>query len=397
MQAFNYAEANSLQSALDLVAAKGAMLIAGGTDMLQLLQEDVLAPPTLIGIGHLPLAAVEVGASGLRIGAMARLAAVADDPRVQQDYPLLAQALTETASPQVRNMATIGGNLLQRTRCLYFRDSTVPCNKREPNSGCPAQDGQNRINAIFGGSPHCIAAYPGDMAVALVALDASVEVQGRQGPRQIKVADFHLPPGDTPQIETALRPGEIVTGIRIPANDFAAGSHYLKVRDRASFEWALVSVAVALQREGELRRRGARGTHRRRRCRHHALAAVARRSGPDRTSHWTRRVLVRPEQRRSRVPIRAPATPTRCGCCKTPSNVRCWPPEVCYERIYWTPISRVDGPEKVTGQAIYAAEFRLKNLAYAALVTSTQAHGWITGIDTSRAVAHARRDRCHHA
>jgi len=251
MQPFTYAEANSLQSALDLAAANRAMLIAGGTDMLQLLQEDVLTPPALIGIGQLPFAAIEVGASGLRIGAMARLVAVADDARVQRDFPLLAQALLETASPQVRNMATIGGNLLQRTRCLYFRDSTAPCNKRAPGSGCPAQDGQNRINAIFGGSPHCIAAYPGDMAVALVTLDASVEVQGRQGPRHIKVADLHLPPGDTPHVETALRPGEIVTGIRIPANRFAAHSHYLKVRDRASFEWALVSVAVALQRDGD--------------------------------------------------------------------------------------------------------------------------------------------------
>ena len=186
MQPFSYAEANSLQSALDLAAAEGAMLIAGGTDMLQLLQEDVLAPPTLVGIGALPLAGVAVGAGGARIGAMARLAAVADDARIQQQFPLLAQALLETASPQVRNMATVGGNLLQRTRCLYFRDSTAPCNKRSPGSGCSAWDGQNRINAIFGGSPHCIAAYPGDMGVALVALDASVEVHGRHGPRNIK-------------------------------------------------------------------------------------------------------------------------------------------------------------------------------------------------------------------
>jgi xanthine dehydrogenase YagS FAD-binding subunit len=252
MHPFRFAEANSLQSALDLAAVKGATLIAGGTDMLQLLQEDVLAPPTLIGIGGLPLAGVEVGASGVRIGAMARLAAVAGDARIQRDFPLLAQALMETASPQVRNMATVGGNLLQRTRCLYFRDSTAPCNKRAPNSGCPAQDGQNRVNAIFGGSPRCIAAYPGDMGVALVALDASVEVQGREGPRHIKVADFHLPPGDTPEVETALRSGEIITGIRIPVNNFAASSHYLKVRDRASFEWALVSVAVALQRDGDV-------------------------------------------------------------------------------------------------------------------------------------------------
>lgn len=213
MQPFSYAEANSLQSALDLAASEGAMLIAGGTDMLQLLQEDVLTPPTLVGIGALPLAGVAVSAGGARIGAMARLAAVADDARIQQQFPLLAQALLETASPQVRNMATVGGNLLQRTRCLYFRDSTAPCNKRSPGSGCSAWDGQNRINAIFGGSPHCIAAYPGDMGVALVALDASVEVRGRHGPRNIKLADLHVPPGDTPAIETTLRPGEIITAI----------------------------------------------------------------------------------------------------------------------------------------------------------------------------------------
>jgi xanthine dehydrogenase YagS FAD-binding subunit len=320
MQPFSYAEANSLQSALDLAASEGAMLIAGGTDMLQLLQEDVLTPPTLVGIGALPLAGVAVSAGGARIGAMARLAAVADDARIQQQFPLLAQALLETASPQVRNMATVGGNLLQRTRCLYFRDSTAPCNKRSPGSGCSAWDGQNRINAIFGGSPHCIAAYPGDMGVALVALDASVEVRGRHGPRNIKLADLHVPPGDTPAIETTLRPGEIITAIQIPPNDFAACSHYLKVRDRASFEWALVSVAVALQRDGDMVRTarivaGGVGTTPWRLPRveahltGHTLDATRARGGPAR--------------RRSRAPIHAPATPTRCGCCKTPSNARC--------------------------------------------------------------------------
>lgn len=251
MQPFRYAEAISIPAALELINAKGAMLIAGGTDMLQLMQEDVLAPSTLVGIGQLPLAGVAVDASGAHIGAMARLAAVADDSRIKQHFPLLAQALMESASPQVRNMATVGGNLLQRTRCLYFRDSTSACNKRQPRSGCPAQDGQNRMNAVFGGSPHCIASYPGDMAVALVALDASIEVHERQRPRRIKVADLHRQPGDTPEIDTVLRPGEIITAIHIPANDFAAASHYLKVRDRASFEWALVSVAVALQRDGD--------------------------------------------------------------------------------------------------------------------------------------------------
>lgn len=247
MQPFQFAEAHTLQSALDLIGSSGGMPIAGGTDMLQLLQEDVLTPPALVGIGRLPFAGVQVDGNGVRIGAMAHLSAVADDERIQREYPLVAQVLNETASPQVRNLATIGGNLLQRTRCLYFRDNSVPCNKRRPGSGCPAQDGLNRINAIFGGSRACIAAYPGDLAVALVALEASLEVHGPQGARHIPVADLHLPPGDTPHIETSLRPGEIITAIRIPANPFAANSYFLKVRDRASFEWALVSVAAGLQ------------------------------------------------------------------------------------------------------------------------------------------------------
>src|SRR5581483_6155398 len=174
MQPFTYAEASTVQAALELLGARGAMPIAGGTDMLQLLQEDVVAPPALVGVGRLPLSGVDVNQDGARIGAMARLSAVADDDRIRRDFPLLAQALMETASPQVRNMATTGGNLLQRTRCLYFRDSTSPCNKRNPGSGCPAMHGQNRINAIFGGSASCIAAYPGDLAVALMALDARV-------------------------------------------------------------------------------------------------------------------------------------------------------------------------------------------------------------------------------
>ena len=255
------------------------MLIAGGTDVLALLQEDVLAPPTLIGIGALPLAGVAVGADGARIGAMARLAAVADDARIQQQYPLLAQALLETASPQVRNMATVGGNLLQRTRCLYFRDSTAPCNKRSPGSGCSAWDGQNRINAIFGGSPHCIAAYPGDMGVALVALDARSKCMGGraaayQGGRSAHAAGRYAGGRNHACVRARSSPP-----FKFRANDFAATSHYLKVRDRASFEWALVSVAVALQRDGDTVR-AARIVARRRR--HHAVAAASCGSAPGR-------------------------------------------------------------------------------------------------------------------
>jgi xanthine dehydrogenase YagS FAD-binding subunit len=248
MLAFSYAAAPDIASALDLIGANAdAAFIAGGTDLLQLLQESVVAPRSLIDISALPFSGVRIENGAARIGALTRLSDVADDAGIQRHFPLLAQALVETASPQVRNMATIGGNLLQRTRCLYFRDATVPCNKRQPGSGCPAQNGLNRINAIFGGSEHCIATYPGDMATALLALDADLVVQNAQGERRIRIADLYRLPGDTPQHETILAPGDLITAVLLPPNDAAGHSHYLKLRDRASFEWALVSVAVALE------------------------------------------------------------------------------------------------------------------------------------------------------
>src|SRR5262245_4751755 len=213
--------------------------------MLQLLQEGVRAPAELIDITRLPLAAIHVGGAGAHIGALARMADVADDPRIQAGFPAVAEALLASASAQVRNMATIGGNLLQRTRCLYFRDVATPCNKREPGSGCPAQDGQNRLNAILGGSQDCIATYPGDLAVALVALDAQVHISGLHGERSFAVEELHRLPGDTPEIETILEPGDLVVAVTVPASACAGRSHYLKVRDRASFEFALTSAAVA--------------------------------------------------------------------------------------------------------------------------------------------------------
>jgi xanthine dehydrogenase YagS FAD-binding subunit len=256
MLAFSYAAATDIASALNLIGADAdAAFIAGGTDILQLLQEAVITPRSLIDINALPLSGIGIRQGAARIGALTRLSDVAHDARIQRHFPLLAQALRETASPQVRNMATVGGNLLQRTRCLYFRDTTAPCNKRQPGSGCPAQDGRNRINAIFGGSQHCIAAYPGDMAVALLALDAELVVQGVTGERRISLADLYRLPGDTPQRETMLEPGELITAILLPSNDAAGHSHYLKLRDRASFEWALVSVAVALEMDGSHVRR----------------------------------------------------------------------------------------------------------------------------------------------
>jgi xanthine dehydrogenase YagS FAD-binding subunit len=252
---FGYMAAPNLPTAISsVVGRRGAEFIAGGTDMLQLLQEGVRAPLALVDLNRLPLGDIEVGPNGARIGALARMAEVADDRRIQEEFPVVVEALLASASPQVRNMATIGGNLLQRTRCLYFRDIATPCNKREPGSGCPAQDGENRLNAILGVSPDCMAAYPGDLAVALVALDAQVQITGVDGERTLPVEELHRVPGDTPHIETVLERGDIITAVLIPASPFAKQSHYLKVRDRASFEWALASAAVALETDdGKIR------------------------------------------------------------------------------------------------------------------------------------------------
>jgi xanthine dehydrogenase YagS FAD-binding subunit len=247
MVPFAYAAATTAAAATTRVAqAPGAEFIAGGTDMLQLLQERVRTPAELIDITRLPLAAIDVGPPGARIGALARMADVADDPAIREGFPVVAEALLASASAQVRNMATIGGNLLQRTRCLYFRDVATPCNRREAGTGCPAQDGENRMNAILGGSERCIATYPGDLAVALVAVEAEVEVSGGRGQRTIPIEGLHRLPGDTPHVETVLEAGDLITAVTIPASAHARRSHYLKVRDRASFEFALTSAAVAL-------------------------------------------------------------------------------------------------------------------------------------------------------
>jgi xanthine dehydrogenase YagS FAD-binding subunit len=251
MLPFAYTTVSDTTAASNLMAqTPEAMFIAGGTDIVQLLQEAVLAPSVLIDINGLPLRGMTETADGLRIGALTSLADIIANDTVSRCFPALSRALQETASPQVRNMATAGGNLLQRTRCLYFRDATVPCNKREPGSGCPARDGQKRMNAIFGGSPDCIAAYPGDMANALIVLDAELEIHGPGGERRLKVEDLHREPGNTPHVETSLRPDEIIVAIRLPFSAHARNSHYIKLRDRASFEWALVSAAVAVEING---------------------------------------------------------------------------------------------------------------------------------------------------
>ena len=232
----------------DRTHPSGVDFIAGGTDLIQLLQEHVHDEPAVVDVTTLPgLAAIEVGPGGARLGALARMATVAAHPGLQQRYPVVTQALLASASPQVRNLATLGGNLLQRTRCGYFRDAAVPCNKRDPGTGCPAITGRNRMHAVLGVSGACIAAYAGDLATALIVLDATLQIAGPGGTRTIALADLHLLPGSTPHIETQLHPGELITRIDIPPSRAAARSHYLKVRDRASFEWAVTSAAVAIE------------------------------------------------------------------------------------------------------------------------------------------------------
>jgi xanthine dehydrogenase YagS FAD-binding subunit len=247
MHAFDFAAPHTVRAAL---ANPDVAFLAGGTTLVDLLKLDVMTPAHVVDINALPLRGIHADRHGLRIGALERMSDVAADKRVTADYPVLAQALLQSASPQLRNMASMGGNLLQRTRCGYFRDVTTPCNKRVPGSGCPAQAGENRSHAILGTSTSCVATHPSDLAVALTALDASVRVRGARGERTVRIADFYRLPVDTPQVETALAAGELITEIRVPALHWTRRSAYLKVRDRASYEFALASAAVALDVRG---------------------------------------------------------------------------------------------------------------------------------------------------
>jgi xanthine dehydrogenase YagS FAD-binding subunit len=251
MMNFRYVRAESVAEAVREVAADPtAKFIAGGTNLLDLMKYDVERPTQLIDITRLPLNNIEeTAAGGLRIGALVTNTDVAYDARVEQRYPLLASAILAGASPQLRNAATTGGNLLQRTRCYYFYDPTTPCNKRELGTGCPAMIGMNRIHAILGTSEHCIATHPSDMCVALAALEAIVNVEGPDSARAIPFAEFHRLPGDTPEIDTNLRRDEIIVAVELPPESFTTHYTYLKLRDRLSYAFALVAVAVALQIE----------------------------------------------------------------------------------------------------------------------------------------------------
>jgi xanthine dehydrogenase YagS FAD-binding subunit len=250
---FSYSRATDAQTAIGAVAANGkARFLGGGTNLVDLMKMGVEQPEALVDINRIPFNQVTElpDNGGIRIGALVRNSDLAEHPLVTSRYPVLSEALLSGASPQLRNLATTGGNLLQRTRCYYFYDPAFPmCNKRQPGSGCGALEGYNRIHAILGQSEQCIATHPSDMCVALVALDAVVRVQGPQGERTIPVGEFHRLPGQTPNLETNLQPNELVTAVELPAISFATRSHYLKVRDRASYAFALVSVAAALELE----------------------------------------------------------------------------------------------------------------------------------------------------
>ena len=250
---FQYTRASDISDAIRQIGADShAKFIAGGTNLLDLMKIDVEKPTHLIDISHLPLTTVEdTAGGGLRIGAMVPNSDLAWHPLVTKRYPMLGSAILAGASAQLRNMASTGGNLLQRTRCFYFYDTVTPCNKREPGSGCSAIKGINRNNAILGTSESCIATHPSDMCVALAVLEATVHVAGPSGERTIAFADFHRLPGDTPQRDTNLEPNEIITAIELPRQGFSTNYTYLKLRDRMSYAFALVSVAVGLEMDGK--------------------------------------------------------------------------------------------------------------------------------------------------
>jgi xanthine dehydrogenase YagS FAD-binding subunit len=249
MKAFAYARAKSADEALGAMKEPGSKFLGGGTNLVDLMRSGVEQPERLVDITRLPLAQIEALPEdrGLRIGALVRNSVLAEDPHVVAHYPILAEALLAGASPQLRNAATVGGNLMQRTRCPYFTDPAFPqCNKRLPGSGCGALHGFNRMHAILGQSEHCIASHPSDMCVALSALDAVIRVRGTNGEREIAIQDFHRLPGDAPQLDTNLIPDELITAVDLPPPTPGVRGHYLKVRDRASYAFALVSVAALL-------------------------------------------------------------------------------------------------------------------------------------------------------
>lgn len=254
MKPFAFSKPHSGDEAVQLLGNReDGAYIGGGTSLIDLMKENVLSPSLLVDINALPFSKIEALGNKIKIGALVRNSDLAEHALIRERYPMLSEALLSGASQQLRNAATVGGNLLQRTRCYYFRDTASPCNKRNPGSGCAAIDGYNRIHAVLGCSDKCIAANPSDMCVALAALDAVIQIQGSSGSRTVSFDDFYLLPGDTPERETTLNPGELIIAVELPDVPFAKKSKYLKVRDRASYEFALASAAVALEfRDGKI-------------------------------------------------------------------------------------------------------------------------------------------------
>ncbi|WP_295675632.1 xanthine dehydrogenase family protein subunit M [uncultured Mucilaginibacter sp.] len=250
MKQFQYQRASTQQSVLDAISKPGTKIIAGGTNLVDHMKHGIIAPDKLVDITHLPLKGITPTKTGIHLGTLALNSAVAEDALVLQKQPLISMALRAGSSQQLRNMATVGGNIMQRTRCTYFYDTTMPCNKREPGTGCGALEGYNRMHAIFGASDKCIAVHPSDMCVALAALGASVIVVGKKGQRLIPFNEFHRLPDDHPELDNHLAKDEMIIGVDIPDNNFAKNSYYLKVRDRQSYAFALVSVAAALELSG---------------------------------------------------------------------------------------------------------------------------------------------------
>lgn len=248
MRPFDYQRAERLEHAAQLAAGEDARLLAGGTNLVDLMKLQVETPRTLVDIGRLSMGNIAEAGGGLRIGALATNTATAVDPRVRRDYPVLVRAILAGATQQLRNKATTAGNLCQRTRCYYFTNIDQPCNKREPGSGCGAIRGIARIHAVLGASDACIATYPGDMAVALAALDAGVEIAGERRARSVPLRDFHRLPGDTPWQDNVLEPGEVITAVTLPA-PVGGIQLYRKVRERSSYAFALVSVAAVIALE----------------------------------------------------------------------------------------------------------------------------------------------------
>lgn len=253
MNKFSYIRATSVKDAVQQASTdKDALFIAGGTNLVDRMKVFLDEPSQLIDISRLPMQRIEpLAGGGLRIGALVSNTAVADHPDVRRNYPMLSRAILSGASQQIRNVASVGGNLLQRTRCPYYYDTAFACNKREPGSGCPAATGINRMHALFGASNQCVAVHPSDMCIPLAALDAVVEVEGPKGKRQMPLTDFHRLPGDTPQRDTNLEIGELITAVVLPPMPFAKSGVYLKLRDRASYAFALISVAAAIDVAGE--------------------------------------------------------------------------------------------------------------------------------------------------